>query len=146
MARRIGQGQPKALNAVFQSAMLVICCFAIVFFFMIQTSVGDMLMGYSKDKALAQEQIVFLSVRSYGFFMGILMLSLNSCFMATGKTWVIMVSTAIFAFSNIILDYLLIFGFWNVRSEERRVGKECRCWWLWVYYREIMYAVERVSN
>src|SRR5690554_6548472 len=43
MARRIGHNEPKALNAVFQSAMLVIFCFAIVFFFIIQTSVGDML-------------------------------------------------------------------------------------------------------
>lgn len=114
MARRIGQREPKALNAVFQSAMLVIFCFAIAFFLMIQTGAEDMLMSYSKNKALAQEQADFLSVRSYGFFMGVLMLSLNSFFMATGKTWVIMVSTAIFATSNIILDYLLIFGFWNV--------------------------------
>lgn len=114
MARRIGQGESKALNATFQSALFVIFCFAIVFFLLIQHSVGDMLMGYSKNKALAQEQIDFLSVRSYGFFMGVLMLALNSFFMATGKTWVIMVSTAFFAVSNIILDYLLIFGFWDI--------------------------------
>jgi Na+-driven multidrug efflux pump len=81
---------------------------------LIQTGADDMLMSYSKNKELAQEQIDFLSIRSYGFFMGILMLSLNSFFMATGKTWVIMVSTAFFATSNIILDYLLIFGFWEI--------------------------------
>jgi putative MATE family efflux protein len=114
MARRIGQNQPKSLNAVFQSSMLIILGFAIAFFLLIQTGADDMLMGYSKNKELAQEQIDFLSIRSYGFFMGILMLSLNSFFMATGKTWVIMVSTAFFATSNIILDYLLIFGFWEI--------------------------------
>lgn len=114
MARRIGQNEPKALNAVLQSAMLVIFCFAIAFFLLIQNGADDMLMSYSKNKELAQEQIDFLSVRSYGFFMGVLMLSLNSFFMATGKTWVIMVSTAFFATSNIILDYLLIFGFWDI--------------------------------
>src|SRR5690554_203335 len=73
MARRIGQNEPKALNAIFQSAMLVIFCFAIAFFLMIQTGAEDMLMSYSKNKALAQEQADFLSVRSYGFFMGVLM-------------------------------------------------------------------------
>ncbi|PWH86902.1 MATE family efflux transporter [Brumimicrobium oceani] len=114
MARRIGQGENKALNATFQSALFVIFLFAICFFYLTQNHVGDMLMGYSKNKALAQEQIDFLSVRSYGFFMGVLMLALNSFFMATGKTWVIMVSTAFFAVSNIILDYLFIFGFWDV--------------------------------
>lgn len=114
MARRIGQGESKALNATFQSALIVIFCFAIVFFYLVQNHVGDMLMGYSKNKDLAQEQIDFLSVRSYGFFMGVVMLALNSFFMATGKTWVIMVSTAFFATSNIILDYLLIFGFWDI--------------------------------
>lgn len=114
MARRIGQNKPKELNAVFQSAFLIIFCFAIVFFLLIQTGAGDLLMSYSKNKALAQEQIDFLTVRSFGFFMGVLMLSLNSFFLATGKTWVIMVSTAFFATSNIILDYLLIFGFWDI--------------------------------
>ncbi|WP_107037945.1 MATE family efflux transporter [Brumimicrobium mesophilum] len=114
MARRIGQGESKALNSTFQSALFIIFCFAILFFYLIQNHIGDMLMGYSKNKKLAQEQIDFLSVRSYGFFMGVLMLALNSFFMATGKTWVIMVSTAFFATSNIILDYLLIFGFWGI--------------------------------
>ena len=114
MARRIGQNKPKELNAVFQSAFFIIFCFAIVFFLLIQNSAGEVLMGYSKNKALAQEQIDFLSVRSFGFFMGVVMLSLNSFFLATGKTWVIMVSTAFFATSNIILDYLLIFGFWDI--------------------------------
>ncbi|PKR80291.1 hypothetical protein CW751_10595 [Brumimicrobium salinarum] len=114
MARRIGQNEPKSLNAVLQSAMLVIFSFAIAFFLLIQIGTDDFLINYSKNKELAQEQINFLSIRSYGFFMGILMLSLNSFFMATGKTWVIMVSTIIFAISNIILDYLLIFGFWDL--------------------------------
>lgn len=114
MARRIGQAKVKALNATFQSALFVITCFAMVFFLFIQFNIGDLLMDFSKNKILAQEQIDFLSIRSYGFFVGILMLTLNSFFMATGKTWVIMVSTAFFAASNIILDYLLIFGFWNI--------------------------------
>lgn len=114
MARRIGQNKPKELNAIFQSVFIIIFCFAIIFFLLIQFNAGDLLMHYSKNKALAQEQVDFLTVRSFGFFMGVVMLSLNSFFLATGKTWVIMVSTAFFATSNIILDYLLIFGFWDI--------------------------------
>src|SRR5690554_458652 len=42
------------------------------------------------------------------------MLVLNSFFLANGKTWVILLSTSTFSIANVILDYLLIFGFWNI--------------------------------
>src|SRR5690554_3385466 len=195
MARRIGQNIRGAINPVLQSSILVILIIALLFFFFLQFGMGDLLMGYSKSKELAQEQIDFLTIRSYGFFIAIPMLVLNSFFLANGKTWVILLSTSTFAIANVILDYLLIFGFWNIdpmgvkgaalastisegiaslvlivilfnskerfryqvfyrfhitkeallglfrvgfplmiqRSEERRVGKECRSRW-WRYH------------
>lgn len=114
MARRIGQNQRKALNPIFQSALLVIFTVAIIFFIIIQTSVGDILLSVNKSKELAVEQMNFLTYRSFGFFFGILMIVLNAFFLAIGKTWVILISTAFFALSNILLDYLLIFGFWEI--------------------------------
>lgn len=114
MARRIGQNIREAINPVLQSSILVILIIALLFFFFLQFGMGDLLMGYSKSKELAQEQIDFLTIRSYGFFITIPMLVLNSFFLANGKTWVILLSTSTFAIANVILDYLLIFGFWNI--------------------------------
>src|SRR5690554_4202998 len=62
MARRIGQNKPKSLNTVLQSALSIVFCCAVIFFLFIQFGMGDILMGYSKNKALAQEQIDFLSI------------------------------------------------------------------------------------
>lgn len=114
MARRIGQNIRAAINPVLQSAAIIILGIALLFFLFIQFGIGDLLMSNTKSKALAQEQIDFLSIRSFGFIVTIPMLILNSFFLATGKTWAILLSTLTFATFNVILDYLLIFGFWNI--------------------------------
>ncbi|MBW7867701.1 MAG: MATE family efflux transporter [Brumimicrobium sp.] len=110
LARRIGEKRKSELNEILQSSFFVLASFALLFFFFIQFGFDNLLYDYSSNKELAQEQIDFLSIRTYGFLIGIILLPLNSFFLATGKTWVIMVSSSIFACSNVLLDYLLIFG------------------------------------
>lgn len=110
IARRVGQGLKKQVNSIFQSSIFLLACFAILFFALTQTFIGDLIMSYSKNKLLAQEQIDFLRFRSFGFIFGLLMIAINSFFMAIGKTWIILIGNGIFACSNILLDYLLIFG------------------------------------
>ncbi|MGM0478885.1 MAG: MATE family efflux transporter [Bacteroidota bacterium] len=114
MARRIGQNLKEKVNGFLQSNMVTLLFFAAIFYLIVQFVVPNMLLGYSKYDAIAQEQVAFLSIRSIGFFVGVVMLSLNAFFMAIGKTWVIMLSTALFAGTNILLDKLLIFGFGDV--------------------------------
>jgi putative MATE family efflux protein len=114
MARRIGQNLKEKINGFLQSNFLTLLFFATLFYFIVQFLVPDMLLSYSKHEEIATEQISFLSIRSLGFFVATLLLSLNAFFMAVGKTWVIMLSTALFAGTNIVLDKLFIFGFGNV--------------------------------
>ena len=114
MARRIGQNLKEKVNGFLQSNFVTLLFFSTIFYFIVQLLVPDMLLSYSKHEDIAQEQISFLSIRSLGFFVATIVLSLNAFFMAVGKTWVIMLSTVLFAGTNIILDKLLIFGFWNI--------------------------------
>ncbi|MDX1652520.1 MAG: MATE family efflux transporter [Brumimicrobium sp.] len=116
MARRIGSSQTRELNAIIQSSFLSNLALAGLFFITLTFVVPDMIIGYSKNQEVAREQIDFLSVRSFGFFMAAIMLGLNAFFTALGKTWVIMLSTILFAASNIILDKLLIFGYGIIPS------------------------------
>ncbi|MEX1191427.1 MAG: MATE family efflux transporter [Brumimicrobium sp.] len=116
MARRAGEGKNNQVNGLMQSSLLINLLFGALFFLVITFLIPGMLIDYSKSKPLAEEQISFLSVRSFGFFMAAIMLSMNAFFMAIGKTWVIMVSTLVFAFSNIILDWTLIFGAGSIPS------------------------------
>tara|TARA_B100000508_G_scaffold118450_1_gene98610 strand:+ start:124761 stop:126011 length:1251 start_codon:yes stop_codon:yes gene_type:complete len=111
MARRIGQQKIKQINGYFQSNLITLFFFAFLFYLIIQLLVPGMLYSYSKHTDIAKEQILFLNIRSIGFFVAVLMLSLNAFFMAIGKTWIIMLATALFAGTNIVLDKLLIFGF-----------------------------------
>ncbi len=111
MARRIGQNLKEKVNGFLQSNMVTLLFFAAIFYLLVQFLVPSMLLGYSKYQDIAKEQVDFLSIRSIGFFVGVIMLSLNAFFMAIGKTWIIMLSTALFAGTNIILDKLFIFGF-----------------------------------
>lgn len=111
MARRTGEGKHVQVNGLLQSSLLINLVVGTIFFSLIMFIVPDMLTGYSKSQSLANEQIDFLTIRSFGFFMAAIMLSLNAFFMAIGKTWVIMLSTIVFAASNILLDWLFIFGF-----------------------------------
>lgn len=110
MARRIGENQKSLINSILQSSLLLNLFIGGIFFLIIQQIVPSMLLGYSSNLSIANEQIDFLSIRSFGFFASAVMLSLNAFFLAIGKTWIILVSTVIFAISNIILDVLLIFG------------------------------------
>jgi putative MATE family efflux protein len=111
MARRIGQQKIKQINGYLQSNLVSLLLFAFIFYLLIQLVIPDTLMSYSKYPEIAKEQVAFLSIRSIGFFVGVLMLSLNAFFIAIGKTWIIMIATALFAGTNIFLDRLLIFGF-----------------------------------
>lgn len=114
MARRIGQRKINQINGYLQANFVTLFLFALLFYIIVQLLVPGMLFSYSKYPEIAQEQVAFLTIRSVGFFVAILMLSLNAFFMAIGKTWIIMLSTALFAGTNIILDKLLIFGFGEI--------------------------------
>lgn len=111
MARRIGENKKSWVNSILQNSIFLNFCIGLLFFGLVHFIVPPMLYGYSNNIAIASEQIEYLSIRSYGFFVGAFLLAFNAFFMAIGKTWVILISTLVFAISNIILDYLFIFGF-----------------------------------
>ena len=67
-------------------------------------------MSYSKNSEIAAFQGQYIQIRSFALFSAILTLSIQAFFMAIGKTWVVLIAALITALSNILLDYLLIFG------------------------------------
>jgi len=110
IARRIGQNKIDAIGRIFGTSILVHSLLAILLFLFLQNVIPSMLHSYSKHQDIASAQIDFLSIRSYALFFAMISLSIQAFFFATGKTWVVLVSALITASSNIILDYVLIFG------------------------------------
>lgn len=110
IARRIGQSKPDAVGRIFGTTVTTLAIIGIIMFLTLQYLVPYFLPLYSKHLDLAEAQISFLSIRSYSLFFSIITLSIQAFFFAIGKTWVILVSSIIVAFSNIFMDALFIFG------------------------------------
>ena len=76
----------------------------------------DLLNYYSKHKDLAHLQVEFIHIRGFALFFAMITLSIQAFFLAIGKTWVVLIAALITASSNILLDYVLIFGEWGFPS------------------------------
>lgn len=113
IARRIGQKNTDAIGRIFGTSILSHFIIALLLFLIIQFVMPDMLYAYSKHKDLALLQIDFIEIRGFALFFAMITLSIQAFFLASGKTWVVLIAAIITASSNILLDYLLIFGKWG---------------------------------
>ena len=110
IARRIGQKNIDAIGRIFGTSIIVHLLLAGILFIFLQLAIPTMLQSYSKYQDLALAQIDFISIRSFALFFAMISLPIQAFFFATGKTWIVLISALITASSNIILDYVLIFG------------------------------------
>jgi MATE family multidrug resistance protein len=116
IARRIGQDKSHAVGRIFGTSVFTMFLFGIIMFCLIFFLMPILLPMYSKHNDLAKAQISFLSIRSFAIFFGVITLSIQAFFYAIGKTWVVLISALIVALSNVLMDYLFIFG-WNFIPE-----------------------------
>lgn len=109
-ARRIGEGKLHTIEEIFQTNLLILAFLSGIFFFFIQYYCPTIITQYTQNKELAAAQIEFLNIRSFALFFGIILLSIQSYFLANGKTTVVLLGSLIIAISNVFMDYFLIFG------------------------------------
>lgn len=110
IARRIGENRIERVGRIFGTSLSTLLLLASILFVIIYFVVPQLLPMYSRSQELAEAQNSFLSIRSFALLLGIVTLSIQAFFFAIGKTWVMLISAGIIAFSNILMDYLLIFG------------------------------------
>ena len=110
IARRVGENKKEAVGGIFGTSLLTLGVLSLLLFFLLQTVIPQYLPKYSKSPELADAQLSFLSIRDYGLFFAAVTLSIQSFLFAIGKTWVILLTAILMAVSNVIMDYLLIFG------------------------------------
>ncbi|TNE56313.1 MAG: MATE family efflux transporter [Bacteroidetes bacterium] len=116
MARRVGENRLGELGRIFGTGTLTLLGIAGMVFSVLYFVVPDLLPTYSNNMEIAEAQIDFLSVRSYALFFAAISLGVQAFFYAIGKTWVILICAGLTAVSNVLLDYLLIFGFGEVQA------------------------------
>jgi len=109
-ARFVGRHESDRIPSVFQTGLVNLLFLALIFFALIQWFTPVALHSYSYSTEIADAQISFLNIRSYGMFFSLTSLAMMSFLLATGKTQIVFVSSFIMSFVNIVLDYGLIFG------------------------------------
>lgn len=110
MSRRIGENRKNAVATLFNSSLIVNMSFGLLFFLLMVFVAPSLLETITENPILADMQIRFLDYRSPGFFLSAILISLNAFFLASGKTYAIMINSIVFATCNIFLDYCLVFG------------------------------------
>jgi multidrug resistance protein, MATE family len=113
-ARFIGENSLQKIPYFFQTGLVSLLFFAIIFFSLIQWFTPTVLNSISNDQAITNAQIDFLSIRSYALFFSLTSLAMMSFLLATGKTQIVFVSSILMSSVNILLDYCLIFGKWGL--------------------------------
>ena len=111
IARRIGQKKEDKIGRIFGTSVTMFLIFISILFYFVYYIMPDLLPLYSKHQDLAKDQTSFLSIRSFALFAGVLSFPIQAFFFAVGKTWVVLISALITATSNILMDYLFVFGF-----------------------------------
>lgn len=110
MARRIGEQKEGLLAQLFGTTMITNVLIALLLFLGIQFFLPSLIHGITNHPGIAEGEITFVGIRSFGLFFSAISLAMNAYFLAMGKTKVVLISAVIIAFSNIGLDYGLIFG------------------------------------
>ena len=116
IARRIGQNKLKRVGRIFITTLITLAGLALSFWLILQFLAPYFLTTISKSIEIANLQIDFLNYRSYALFLGVFLLSSQAFFFATGNTKIVLFSSIIIAFSNIALDWVLIFGKFGIPS------------------------------
>lgn len=110
MARRIGEKKENLLAQIFGTTLLANTMIALLLFLLVQFTFPALIDSFTHNKAIAVAEAQFVQIRSFGLFFAVISLAIIAYFTAMGKTLIVLTSAAITAFSNIGLDYLLIFG------------------------------------
>lgn len=110
IARRFGSNQASRIGRIFGTSAITNLILAILLFVLLYFVMPAQIMAYSKYDTIATLQGQFIQIRSFALFFAFITITIQAFFLAKGKTWVVLIAAIITASSNILMDYVLIFG------------------------------------
>jgi MATE family multidrug resistance protein len=110
MARRIGESREDQLGRILNATWVILGILAVIFFTILTLFIPSWISAYSRNQEVASLQGEFIRHRSFALFFCMITLGFQAFYLARGKSWVVLVAALITASSNILFDYLLIFG------------------------------------
>lgn len=114
IARRIGEGNGDQVGRTFYAMVYFEFALAIVMFLFMKFGCQYFFLLFVDDGGVVYtKSLEYLSYRSYGVFFSYLGVAIVALYTGTAKTWFIVVDTLILALVNIVLNYVLIFGYYG---------------------------------
>lgn len=110
MAQKVGEKNTKGFVAVFQSNFVLLITAAFLLTTLVQLCMPSLMAYLVTNQELARAELSFLEIRSYSFWAATITISIQASYLAVGKTTWVLLASLITAVSNIVLDYLLVFG------------------------------------
>ncbi len=110
IARRNGEGRLHDIGSIFQQGLLFLLFFAAVMFFASKRFTPLLLHMMVDSDAVYTAAISYLDWRVYGFFFSFAAILFRAFYVGTTNTRILTVNSVSILISNVIFDYILIFG------------------------------------
>ncbi len=110
IARRIGENRLQEVGSILGSSLVICFVLSILLFSLLHFYLPKAILYYSGNFEIAALQGDFLRIRSYSLFFAIATLCIQALFLACGRTTIVLLAALTTAVSNVVFDYLLIFG------------------------------------
>lgn len=113
IARKYGERDHSAIGSYFQSLVAYELILALLLFLFIQYLSEPFFRSLINDPEILKLCLDYIQLRSYGLFFSFTGVSIIALYNAVTHTRFIVIDTAILTLSNIVLNYVLIFGHWG---------------------------------
>lgn len=110
MARRNGERKYAAVGPVMIQGVFFLLLLAVILFILSRLFAGDIMRTLISSDTILEATEEFLDWRVYGFFFSFVNVMFRALFIGITRTKVLTLNALLMAITNVVLDYLLIFG------------------------------------
>lgn len=113
IGRRNGEQNYAQIGPIFNNGMIFILLLAVLFFVLSALFNADIMQFLVSSEHIYKASLEYLDWRMWGFFFAFINVMFRGFFVGVTNTSVLTFSAVLTAVTNIILDYVLIFGYWG---------------------------------
>lgn len=110
IARRMGEGDIKSLSKSFYTLLFFEMGLAVIMFLFMRFGTEWFLKFFIKSDRIYEHSLLYIRTRAYGVFFSYAGISIIALYTGIAKTRFIIIDSVILVVSNLILNYMLIFG------------------------------------
>ena len=110
IARRNGEGRYTDVGPVMIQGVMFLFAMALLLFGFTKAFGGDIMHLLISSESIYEGTMEFLDWRIYGFFFSFVNVMFRALYIGITRTKVLTINAVVMALTNVILDYMLIFG------------------------------------